>query len=249
MKIYCFYNYEYHIFLNKVVELVLNQYGSDLNISTLREIELRNINEFEIITDGRTVGNGKIIVTSRLYDYLPTLDLEKLQENEDYKRIRQTIHHEMGHINDMAAMPNLYKYASDSGNNKEQEASQFWLEYLADKRSVGFEGLDDDAYCKDFVNNNWECTMSSTTDNFDDRNYAYLTKHLPYFIARTEDDNIRNKYMYFVRNSLLKEYINEADIELKKLEKIYPFDDMLELNDLFHIINKYYHKFMSAFRR
>ena len=81
MKIYCFYNYEYHIFLNKVVELVLNQYGSDLNISTLREIELRNINEFEIITDGRTVGNGKIIVTSRLYDYLPTLDLEKLQEN------------------------------------------------------------------------------------------------------------------------------------------------------------------------
>lgn len=248
MKIYCSYNHKYHIFLNKVVELILNQYGSDLNINTLKEIELRNIDEFEIKTDGRTVGNNKIIVTSRLYDFLPTLNIEKLQENEDYKRLRQTIHHEMGHINDMAAMPNLYKYASASGHDKEQVASQFWLEYLAEKRSVGFEGLDDDTYCKDFVNKNWECTMSSTTDNFDDRNYAYLTKHLPYFIARTEDDNIRDKYICIVRNSLLIEYINEADIELKKLEKIYPFDDVLELNDLFHIINKYYHKFMSAFR-
>lgn len=120
MKIYCSYNHKYHIFLNKVVELVLNQYGSDLNINTLKEIELRNIDEFEIKTDGRTVGNNKIIVTSRLYDFLPTLNIEK---------------------------------------------------------------------------------------------------YLPYFIARTEDDNIRDKYICIVRNSLLIEYINEADTELKNLEK------------------------------
>lgn len=248
MKIYCSYSHDYHIFLNKVVELVLNQYGADLNINTLREIELRNIEEFEINTDGRTVGNNKIIVTSRLYDFLPTLNIEKLRENEDYKRLRQTIHHEMGHINDMAAMANLYKYASVSGHNKEQAASQFWLEYLAEKRSVGFEGLDDDTYCKDFVSINWECTMSSTTNNFGGRNYAYLTKHLPYFIARTEDDNIRDKYMSIVSNSLLKEYINEADVELKRLVKMYPFDDVLELKNLSNIINKYYCKFISTFR-
>ena len=29
LKIYCSYNHEYHIFLNNVVELILNQYGSD----------------------------------------------------------------------------------------------------------------------------------------------------------------------------------------------------------------------------
>jgi len=45
LKIYCSYSHEYHIFLNKVVELVLNQYGADLNINTLTEIELVNKNE------------------------------------------------------------------------------------------------------------------------------------------------------------------------------------------------------------
>ncbi len=248
MKIYCSYSHDYHIFLNKVVELVLNQYREDLNINTLREIELRNIDEFEIKTDGKTVGNNKIIVTSRLYDFLPTLSIEKLRENEDYKRLRQTIHHEMGHINDMAAMPNLYKYASVSGHNKEQAASQFWLEYLAEKRSVGFEGLDDDEYCMYFASEKWECIMISSISNIDSHNYTYLTKHLPYFLARTRDFDIREKYMCLIKNNLLKDYIFELDIELKRLEKMYPFDDVFLLKGLLNIINKYYHKFMSTFQ-
>ena len=66
MKIYCLYNHEYHIFLNKVVELILNQYGSDLNINTLKEIELVNKNECAYETDGKVIDNSKIIVTSRL---------------------------------------------------------------------------------------------------------------------------------------------------------------------------------------
>ncbi len=162
MKIYCFYNYEYHIFLNKVVELVLNQYGSDLNISTLREIELRNINEFEIITDGRTVGNGKIIVTSRLYDLLPTLDIECLNENNNYKLLRQIIYHEMGHINDMAYMPNIYKCVLENIQNKVAKinistASLFWLEYKDEKRSFGFENIYDLEICDSFVDSEWMC--------------------------------------------------------------------------------------------
>lgn len=65
------------------------------------------------------------MLTSRLYDILPNLDIDKLQKDENYRRIKQTIHHEMGHINDMFTMPKLYKYASDYGYNKEQETSRF----------------------------------------------------------------------------------------------------------------------------
>ena len=148
MKIYCSYNHEYHIFLNKVVKLVLNQYGSDLNISTLKEIELRDIDEFEIETDGRTFGNDKIKVTSRLYDLLPTLDIECLNENNDYKLLRKTIYHEMGHINDMAYMPNLYKCVFENIQKKAANinistASLFWLENKAEKRSSGIENFYD----------------------------------------------------------------------------------------------------------
>lgn len=40
MKIYCLYNQKFHRFLNEVVELILDTYGSQLNIDTLKEIEL-----------------------------------------------------------------------------------------------------------------------------------------------------------------------------------------------------------------
>ena len=66
MKVYCSYNQELHNFLNKVVKLILNEYGPQLNLATLEEIELVNKNEFAYETDGKTVSNSKIIVTSRL---------------------------------------------------------------------------------------------------------------------------------------------------------------------------------------
>lgn len=68
MKVYGSYNQKYHRFLNEVVELILNTYGSQLNIETLEEMELVNKNEY--VTDGRVIDNHKIIVTSRLYELL-----------------------------------------------------------------------------------------------------------------------------------------------------------------------------------
>lgn len=76
MKIYCLYNQKFHDFLNEVVELILDKYGSQLNIDTLEEVELVNKNTFQYDTDGRVVDSHKIIVTSRLYELLPSLDIK-----------------------------------------------------------------------------------------------------------------------------------------------------------------------------
>ena len=53
MKIYCTYSQELHRFLNEVVKLVLDKYGSQLNINTLEEIELVNKRKYNYITDGK----------------------------------------------------------------------------------------------------------------------------------------------------------------------------------------------------
>lgn len=252
MKIYCFYNYEYHIFLNKVVELVLNQYGSDLNISTLREIELRNINEFEIITDGRTVGNGKIIVTSRLYELLPTLNINCLNDNNDYKLLKQTIYHEMGHINDMAYMPNLYKCVFENVLKKAADinastSSLFWIEYIAEKRSSGFENVYDLEICDEFVDAEWKCSMSSFFSDYNENNFCYLTKILPYFLGRTTHEKVRQEYLIKIKNNVLTDYIDELDNELKSLETKGIFDDLDVLNSLYGIIKKYERIFINKF--
>lgn len=249
MRIYCLYNQKFHIFLNEVVELILDRYGSQLDIDTLEEIELVNKNEFEYDTDGRIINSHKIIVTSRLYELLPTLDIEKLNDNKNYKILRQTLYHEMGHINDMVLMPNLYKCAFREDDSKERIVSQFWLEYIAERRSDGFEGIKNFDLCNDFVKQNWECTLKDFHSNFNSSNFAYLIKALPYFMAATRDFDIKNTYISQLKNILLIEFIKELDNEILNLENRKLFDDVAVLTDLYNIINIFYTKFMIAFRR
>lgn len=73
MKVYCSYNQELHQFFNEVVELVVNRYGTQLNLTTLEEIELIKKEEIPYETDGKVLSASKIIVTSRLYELLPNL--------------------------------------------------------------------------------------------------------------------------------------------------------------------------------
>lgn len=249
MKIYCSYNEEFHIFLNKVVELILQEYGSQINISSLEEIELVNKNEFAYDTDGRVVDNSKIIVTSRLYELLPSFDIESLGNNKEYKLLKQTLYHEMGHINDMVLMPNLYKCAFSDDNNEEQIVSQFWLEYLAERRSDGFEGIKNFDLCEQFIKESWKCTMISLISNYNSKNFAYLVKVLPYFMAATQEPDTRNYYINQIKNDLLIGFISELDKEILELEKSDLFDDVTMLSGIYDIINKYYKKFMTAFRK
>lgn len=251
MKVYCSYNQELHNFLNKVVKLILNEYGPQLNLATLEEIELVNKNELAYETDGKTVSNSKIIVTSRLYELLPTLNIDLLKDNHYYKQLKQTIFHEMGHINDMVYMPNLYNYVFENFQKKTVNytsmSSLFWLEYIAEKRSFGFEKLYDMEICDNFVEAKWMCSMSSNFSDFNDDNFFYLTKILPYFLVKTRPEDIKQEYLSKIQNSLVKEYIEELDNEIKHLESIVLFDNLNELNNLCVIIKKYEKLFISKF--
>ncbi len=77
------------------------------------------IKGFSYNTDGRTHDGGKkIIVTSRLYDDLPTYKIEGLKDNIDLNMIVNTMFHEMGYVTDWASMPNLYLAAENMDDGK-----------------------------------------------------------------------------------------------------------------------------------
>lgn len=247
MKVFCLYNNEFHEFLDKVVKQVLAIYGSKLNITSLEEIELVDKNEFSYPTDGKMINSKKIVVTSRLYELLPSFDIDNLEDNNDYKLIINTLYHEMGHISDMVIMKKLYTHGLNEGYKKEQITSRFWLEYIAEKRNVWFDD-NDVKFCKDFINGNWMCSIYDPCSNFDGSNFFYLLKVLPYFLAKSNSVKLREKYLSMIKNKLLKDFIVDLGDEIKKLEKIGIFDDILLLDDLYDIINMYYKKFMNAFK-
>lgn len=253
MKVYCYYNQKYHDFLNKVVKLILDKYGSRLNIDTLEEIELVDSKELSNETDGKVLSKSKIIVTSRLYDLLPTLEIDNLSNSEDYAMLRKTLYHEMGHINDMALMPKLYKCVLGAFENRNIDAdcisSLFWIEYLAEKRTATFENVYNLDICDDFVKRKWHCSMIDPYTHYGEKNFYYLTKLLPYFMARTYRQDLRQQYLAQIENKLLLEYINEINTELKNLENKQIFDDPTVLSGLYEIINKYYNRFMNRYGR
>ena len=252
MQIYCSYNQELNDFLNKVVRLVLDKYGTQLNISTLEEIELVNKRKYNYITDGKAY-TGRIEVTSRLYELLPTLDIEELEDNNEYKLLRKTLYHELGHINDMTLMPKLYgmmfKDFQNGDVNLYSISILLWIEYVAEKRTVGFENVNDMELCDDFVNEKWECSKFEPCLSGNNENFYDLTKLLPYFIARTTNEDIRNQYLDQIEIRLVVDYIKEIAIEINYLESRGTFDDPEVLRGLYEIIDKYFNVFMNRYAK
>lgn len=252
MQIYCSYNQELNDFLNKVVRLVLDKYGTQLNISTLEEIELVNKRKYNYITDGKAY-TVRIEVTSRLYELLPTLDIEELEDNNEYKLLRKTLYHELGHINDMTLMPKLYgmmfKDFQNGDVNLYSISILLWIEYVAEKRTVGFENVNDMELCDDFVNEKWECSKFEPCLSGNNENFYDLTKLLPYFIARTTNEDIRNQYLDQIENRLVVDYIKEIAIEINYLESRGTFDDPEVLRGLYEIIDKYFNVFMNRYAK
>lgn len=253
MKIYCFYSHEYDTFLNKIVALILDKYGSQLNIGTLQEIELIDKNDLPYETDGKVLNASKIIVTSRLYELLPHLDIDALNGNENYAMLRKTLYHEMGHINDMALMPKLYNCVLESFEGRKINAdsivSLLWIEYVAEKRTAFFENAYNLEICDEFVKRKWHCTIADPYARYGDKNFFYLTKLLPYFMARTNKKDLREQYLNRIENKLLIQYINEIDSELRLLETKGLFDDVYFLKRLYTIIDKYYKAFMNKYAK
>jgi len=251
MQIYCSYNQELHKFLNKVVRLILDKYGSRVNLDTLEEIELVDKKDLSYETDGKVLSKSKIIVTSRLYELLPSYEIDTLKNNQNYLMLRKTLYHEMGHINDMVFMPKLYECVLGGFNNGKINAeclsALMWIEYIAEKRTATFENVYNIEICDDFANMRWRCSLVDPYSHYDERNFFYLTKILPYFIARTVNKNIRRQYINRIENKLVVDYINEIEAELNYLESKAVFDDPIVLMELYGIIDKYFNRFMNRY--
>lgn len=243
MKVYCLYEPKYDVFIKEVVNIILDKYGNDLHLSSLEEIELISKEDISYETDGKVLSSRKIIVTSRLYELLPTLNINDLLENNNFKLLKKTLYHEMGHITDMTFMPKLYKCVLDNDEiDKNYIASLFWLEYIAERRTSGFENVNDLEICDDIAKRKWNCSMADPYGHYNEKNFFYLTKILPYFMARTKEPALRNFYLSNIQNKLLREYIKEIDGELKSLELMQIFDEPSVLIGLYKIIDKYYKK-------
>lgn len=248
MKVFCKYNKEFDSFLKKTVKYTIERYGQYLDVTDIEEIELQNIKDFSYETDGKTYDGGrKILVTSRLYELLPSFDIRKIKNDRNFKMLINTQFHEMGHATDWKKMPNLYNSVEMRPTSKDGIASLFWVEYLAEKRSQAFSQSDDDSFCNNFAKSHWRAYKSDPESTRHD-NFTYLCKVMPYFLARTIGPDIRQQYLDIMENQLLKDFILEITKEIERLESIPFFDDIQELRGLYDIINKYFVEFQKAFK-
>lgn len=247
VRVQCTYNQEYEIFLKAVVDYVIECWGDELDLSGVETIELVDISEFNYETDGKVYNEGKnILVTSRLYDELDVLDINKCKNSNTFKLIVGTLCHEMGHVSDWKKMPNLYRIVEENSTSAEGVASLFWLEYIVEKRNAEKNIVDHDSFCKDVAKSEWRAYKTDLERAGSD-NFTYLCKVLPYFMGRTIDPQKRKKYMGIMRNRLVKEFVIELDREIKKLEKECPFDEPEKLRGLYNIINIFFNKFREAY--
>lgn len=216
-----------------------------MSLDGLGEIEL--IEDLPGFSDGRTIqGSKKIVLASRLFHGLPTYEISKLSNNENYRHIISTIFHEMGHASDMKAMPNIYAIAQDLEHKEQMLPAYFWIEYLAEKRSYSANIASHIEYCEDFVARKWRSYRFDFC-TYTEENFFYLCKALAYFMGRTIDSNMRQEYCAKMKNPLLKSFISSIAEELLVLESYLPFDDVGKLFDLENIMNTYYWRFCETF--
>lgn len=248
MQVFCKYSEELELFLIQAVEYVISIYGNNLELDRLKAVELVRKEDYTYSTDGKTCDNGtKIVVTSRLYELLPNLDLQKLHGNEDFEALINTLYHEMIHVTDWKNMPILYSVVDEMDNSRYHLPGLFWLEYIAEKRSCVVERTSKMDLCEDFVNRNWR-SYEFNYEDANEKNFYYLLKVIPYFMARTHDCKIRIEYLHKMKNTILRHFIEELDSEISNLERIGYFDDPEKLSGLYDVMDKYFRKFRRTFR-
>lgn len=245
MRIFCQYNPQLDCFLKGLVEYVLDSYGNQLLLDDLEEIEL--IKDLPGSSDGRVIEGGKkIVLSSRLFSLLPTYEVSELLENINYRLIVNTLYHEMGHVSDMKTMPHIYAVAQNLEKEDQMLPAFFWAEYWAEKRSCSSNIIDYTEYCEDFANREWKSYKFDFCTGAEE-NFFYLCKTLSYYMGRTTDLVIRQKFCAKMKNALLKSFIDSLGSELFMLEEQLPFDDAEKLSNLSLIMNEYRLKFHQTF--
>lgn len=152
----------------------------------------------------------------------------------------------MGHVSDIKIMPNIYAAAQDLEKEEQMLPAFFWTEYLAEKRSSSSNIIDYTEYCEDFANCEWKSYKFDFRTGAEE-NFFYLCKALSYYMGRTTNLAIRQKFCANMKNLLLKSFIDSLGKELFVLEDQIPFDDVEKLSNLSLIMNEYRYKFHHTY--
>ncbi len=247
MKVVCQYDVDLQRFLKEVVDYCIAKYGEGLHLNQLREIELKNKSVFNYEKDGMICENGKkIVLSSRLYEMLPTLDIEKINNDDKFILLIYSLYHEMCHVSDFEVYPYLYGRAVHTQNKWEALAMIFWLEYLVEKRCFQRLGIIKCELYEQFQSEKL-CCNKFDTNTANVSNFFYFTKSISYLVAKIMWQNETKEYLQQICDRLLKEYVEELVEELYKLEEQGFFDDEKKLSQLINIMKRYYKKCLYAY--
>jgi len=241
LSIICRFNHKYEVFLKDLFDYVITRYGNGLELSKLKSIEM--VKSLSNESDGRMIDEKSIQISSRLYKHLPTLDVSDLHYNDTFKIIVKTFYHELCHISEISVMPQIHQYGfSQEGINF--MVALFWIEYIVERKSYAIINLYDNKLCTDVAKNRWNISKLNY-DEADCSNYFYLTKVLPYVIARIQVDGSANTYIKTIKNPIVQSMVYELNNEVLRIEVFYPFDGIENLRGIHELFEKYFDFFME----
>ncbi len=235
----CKFNKNYEVFLKHVYEFVIENFAKDFNLSVLNKIEI--VPSLPCLSDGRIEGTT-ILLSKRLYDLLPTLDLDLLRDNDDFNLIISTLYHELCHLNEQTILPNIHAICNRDDIDIDYFVAQFWIEYIVEIKTNAVFKRNKSNFCDDIALNEWKIN-NADYDTQNTTNYFYLIKVLPYALAYYHNE--KSDYVARIKNPIVRNMTVELYDALSNIQNEYPVDDMNSLNEIKRIFLTYQKTFLE----
>ena len=235
----CKFNKNYEVFLKHVYEYVVKNFVKDFNVSVLNKIEI--VPSLPCSSDGRIEGTN-ILLSKRLYDLLPTLDIDLLRDNNDFNLIVSTLYHELCHLNERTILPNFHAICNRDNIDIDYFVAQFWIEYIVETKTNAIFKRNKSKFCDDIAINEWKINKADY-DTQNTTNYFYLIKVLPYALAYCH--NQKSDYVAQIKNPIVRNMVIELYDAISNVQNKYPVDDMNSLNEIKRIFSTYQKKFLE----
>lgn len=235
----CKFNKNYEVFLKHVYEYVVENFAKDFNLSVLNKIEI--VPSLPCLSDGRIEGTN-ILLSKRLYDLLPALDLDLLRDNNDFNFIVSTLYHELCHLNEQTILPNIHAICNRDDIDIDYFVAQFWIEYIVETKTNAIFKRNKSKFCDDIAINGWKINKADY-DTQNTTNYFYLIKVLPYALAYCH--NQKSDYVAQIKNPIVRNMVIELYDAISNIQDKYPVDDMNSLNEIKRIFFTYQKTFLN----
>ena len=235
----CKFYINYEVFLKHVYEYVVENFAKDFKLSVLNKIEI--VPSLPCSSDGRIEGTN-ILLSKRLYELLPTLDLDLLIDNNDFNLIVSTLYHELCHLNERTILPNIHAICNRDNIDIDYFVAQFWIEYIVETKTNAVFKRNKSKFCDDIALNEWKINKADyNTQNT--TNYFYLIKVLPYALAYYQNE--KSDCVAQIKNPIVRNMVVELYDAISNIQDKYPVDDMNSLNEIKRIFFTYQKTFFE----